>query len=738
LTDRNIRALQARLVRSLKAADRVSATAGVSGRFATAPNPSLPPLPTSTSSNSASAAADGPTSPNLLRARSGSVMTTPPKDGRDDYQQRPWFASINRLAAEVMLADKPRGAFVVRPASVQGCLSLTHVDLTTGLVGHGLIRLHNGPTLFGWAMEDDTNTFPTVQLLLESLPLKFDVFTPPSSAAAGAGAGAPTSAGSSARGTPSPLPATPLSPTSSRKPLPTVPGRQAIPAAFSSGNLSTRPDRASPVPVASVRTLPTRTVMSAQLSSSSSGGGVTEPHAPQKKAPIRVIAASQPMPADPASRRIAASLDAHLADTSALLDELADLENPTTELEKGVSSSSVLDLSNASPHRLLGVGSPPTRVGSSGALSPPRALSPTAVASQRALSPSASQRTLSPSASQRTLSPSASQRALSPTRALPTRPDEGPRRPAPSLSGAATPTNLSPRGLGSTRSESSRSVAGDAARKPSLGPSRPLPGVDGGAAATATASTATATTMFEREVAPVIDMAAVQAQLRQLQQTHAGELAQVDSEFQARAATADAQPFEANSELEAKLAQLLKAPGDAGLAPPAPPAIFVEYARLAQQHGALELMQEMAPLVEQLQRLTWSREFAEAQLAREEVLLQRDRRSFFAKRAQVCQTAVTGAGLARRVAVRSASVAGATRRLVDPTEQLKALLDEFDVRTAPLKLETNAVDLFRAPQAQVRRSVAELSFLALEIDSSANELLDSLQYVMKLMEELRV
>jgi hypothetical protein len=647
-------------------------------------------------------------------------MTTPPKDpGHDDYQQRPWFASINRLAAEVMLADKPRGSFVVRPASVQGCLSLTHVDLSTGLVGHGLIRLHNGPTLFGWGMEDEPTTFPTVQLLLESLPLKFDNASPTG--------GAASSNNVPTKSSPSPLPATPLSPTASRKPLPTVPGRmQSNPAAIAH-QLSARPERASPVPmqprVASARTLPTRVSQSATLTSTPS-----EPQEPVKKAPIRVIASSQPMPAD--SRRIAASLDAHLADTSALLDELADLENPTTELEKGVSASAVLDVGNASPHHLLGIGGP-TRAGSSGNMQ-------TNAAVQRTISPSSGfQRALSPSASQRALSPTASQqRALSPTRALPSRPDDAPRRQAPTLSGAATPTNLSPRGansgLANMRGESSRNVAGEATRKPSFGPSRPLPNVDGGAAANAGNAT------FERDVAPVIDMAAVRAQLAQVQQAHAAELAQVDSEFQARVATADAQPFEVNNELEAKLAQLLKSPGDAGLAPPAPPAIYVEYARLAQQHGALELMQEMAPLIEQLQRLTWSREFAEAQLAREEVLLQRDRRSFYAKRAQVCQTAVTGAGLARRVAVRSASAAGATRRLVDPTEQLKALLDEFDVRTAPLKLEANAVEMFRTPQAHVRRSVAELSFLALEIDSSANELMDSLQYVMRLMEELRV
>ena len=245
---------------------------------------------------------------------------------------------------------------------------------------------------------------------------------------------------------------------------------------------------------------------------------------------------------------------------------------------------------------------------------------------------------------------------------------------------------------------------------------------------------------FEREVAPTLDLAAIRAQLADVSRAHATELAQVEADVEARAAVDERRPFEANSELDAKLAQLLKNPVSGGLAPAPAPAIYVEYARMSQLPGASELLQELAPLIEQLQRLTWAREFAEVQVAREENLLQRDRRAFFAKRAQVTQlTAVTGRGAARRLAVRAAMLAAATRRLADPTESLKTMLDEFDVRLAPLnKLEPSAVELFRTPQAQLRRSIAELSFLALEIDSQASELLDATQHLTRLLHEVNV
>lgn len=63
---------------------------------------------------------------------------------------------------------------MVRPASVPGCLSLTHVDLATGVVGHGLIRRYTGPAKFGWGMESEPELFASVQELLQSLPLRHD------------------------------------------------------------------------------------------------------------------------------------------------------------------------------------------------------------------------------------------------------------------------------------------------------------------------------------------------------------------------------------------------------------------------------------------------------------------------------------------------------------------------------------------------------------------------------------
>jgi hypothetical protein len=240
---------------------------------------------------------------------------------------------------------------------------------------------------------------------------------------------------------------------------------------------------------------------------------------------------------------------------------------------------------------------------------------------------------------------------------------------------------------------------------------------------------------FEREAPPTIDRGAIDAQLTALRRAHAAELAEIDAGVRARIAADDATPFEANSELDAKLALLLKRPGAS-----ATPTIFVEYARMAQQPGASEILQELAPLIEQLQRLTWARAFAETQVAREEQALQRDRHAFLAKRAQVAQlSALSGRVAARRLAVRSALLSAAARKLVEPTESLKGMLDEFDVRQAPLnKIEQNAVELFRAPQAQLRRSIAELSFLALEIESHSNELLDASQYVSDLLQQLKI
>ncbi len=610
-------------------------------------------------------------------------MTTPPAS-RDNYQQQAWFHNVSRLAAEDLLADKPLGAFLVRPASVAGCLSLTYKDLVSGSIGHGLLRYHSGPQQVGWGYEEDQTIFGTVQQLLDTLPLNFDPAASPSS----------SSAHTTALPKPAPAPAaTPLSPRVA-KPLPTVPGRQSV-----------QSQRPAPSPIAVrrpnpavVATLPTRTNSSAPIAT----------------------------PATAASAR--------LVEASALLDELADLGNPTIEIDPSVAAAAIQHVGDATPHQLLAsspVRTPIMQRSSSvqsgvarsqlrslpvtpGSMSPPRALSPTPVSErgpQRSLSPS---RALPSTAAQQQQQTQQAQRSLSPSRALP----DGPRRPAPAPS---LQRSVSVNVRSSTSSASSTPTLMSAASTP-VGSSLRKP-------------TELAPVTFEREAPPTIDRGAIDAQLTALRRAHAAELAEIDAGVRARIAADDATPFEANSELDAKLALLLKRPGAS-----ATPTIFVEYARMAQQPGASEILQELAPLIEQLQRLTWARAFAETQVAREEQALQRDRHAFLAKRAQVAQlSALSGRVAARRLAVRSALLSAAARKLVEPTESLKGMLDEFDVRQAPLnKIEQNAVELFRAPQAQLRRSIAELSFLALEIESHSNELLDASQYVSDLLQQLKI
>jgi hypothetical protein len=63
---------------------------------------------------------------------------------------------------------------MVRPSSQAGCLSLSHRE--AGGVGHGIIRQWHGPQRFGWSIEQDPNTHPTVAALLKSLPLNFAMY----------------------------------------------------------------------------------------------------------------------------------------------------------------------------------------------------------------------------------------------------------------------------------------------------------------------------------------------------------------------------------------------------------------------------------------------------------------------------------------------------------------------------------------------------------------------------------
>ena len=58
-----------------------------------------------------------------------------------------WHATFNRTAAEAHLAPLAPGAFVLRPSSQLGCLSLSHKK-RDGTVGHALVHMHTGQVSF--------------------------------------------------------------------------------------------------------------------------------------------------------------------------------------------------------------------------------------------------------------------------------------------------------------------------------------------------------------------------------------------------------------------------------------------------------------------------------------------------------------------------------------------------------------------------------------------------------------
>ena len=65
-------------------------------------------------------------------------------------------------------------------------------------------------------------------------------------------------------------------------------------------------------------------------------------------------------------------------------------------------------------------------------------------------------------------------------------------------------------------------------------------------------------------------------------------------------------------------------------------------------------------------------------------------------------------------------------------------LDDFEVRDVPIKMESSAVDAFKGPQSQMRRGVAELSFLAVEVGSSADAVCAELHHVIELLRILEL
>jgi hypothetical protein len=105
----------------------------------------------------------------------GGALPPPNSDGRRvpsqaEYStQSYWHGDFNRTVAENHLAQQHVGAFVLRPSSQFGCLSLSHRK-TDGTIGHALVHMHTGMTArLGWSIEDEMDDYPSLHDLLLSL-----------------------------------------------------------------------------------------------------------------------------------------------------------------------------------------------------------------------------------------------------------------------------------------------------------------------------------------------------------------------------------------------------------------------------------------------------------------------------------------------------------------------------------------------------------------------------------------
>jgi len=88
--------------------------------------------------------------------------------GPADLDNEPWwFGDVTRNGAELLLADRPPGTFVVRPSSQPNCLALTFKkpDQT---VGHGLLEFDQAAN--GWRIESEPAVHSTLDSLLRSYP----------------------------------------------------------------------------------------------------------------------------------------------------------------------------------------------------------------------------------------------------------------------------------------------------------------------------------------------------------------------------------------------------------------------------------------------------------------------------------------------------------------------------------------------------------------------------------------
>lgn len=129
-----------------------------------------------------------------------------------------WRRTANRISAEGELAGKPLGAFVVRPSSQDRCLALSHVIGSAGSIGHGIIHFHGD----GYSLEANPDRYPSVDALLHSLPLRFDIWPDAGSAVA-----APPTPASPAK--PVAAQPKPAAPTSTPPPAVVTPAPAAMP-----------------------------------------------------------------------------------------------------------------------------------------------------------------------------------------------------------------------------------------------------------------------------------------------------------------------------------------------------------------------------------------------------------------------------------------------------------------------------------------------------------------------------
>ena len=113
---------------------------------------------------------------------SPAVVTQPQRAGLprielqldESHLQQPWyFANMRRAEAEARLLHAPPRAFVVRPSSQPGLLSLSHKE-DDGAIGHGIIYCWRSAARHGYSIENSPDTHPTIEALLLSLPLRHE------------------------------------------------------------------------------------------------------------------------------------------------------------------------------------------------------------------------------------------------------------------------------------------------------------------------------------------------------------------------------------------------------------------------------------------------------------------------------------------------------------------------------------------------------------------------------------